>query len=44
MSRLIDSVVEDCKSIGIETRPQEEIESLLKEWGGSLNVEANSKL
>lgn len=44
MARLIDSIVEDCKSIGIETRPQEEIESLLKEWGGSLNVEANSKL
>ena len=33
MSRLIDSIVEDCKCIGVETRPQEEIDALLKEWG-----------
>lgn len=33
MSRLIDSIVEDCQSIGIETKPQEEIDSLLAEWG-----------
>lgn len=32
MSRLIDTLVQDCKSIGIETKPKEEIESLLKEW------------
>ena len=32
MSRLIDILVQDCKSIGIETKPKEEIESLLKEW------------
>lgn len=33
MSRLIDSIIQDCKAIGIETRPEEEIRSLLKEWG-----------
>ena len=33
MARLIDSVVRDCESCGIETRPQEEINSLLEEWG-----------
>ena len=32
MSRLIDSIVQDCKSIGIETKPQEEIDSLLEAW------------
>ena len=32
MSQLIDSLVQDAKSIGIETRPPEEIESLLKEY------------
>lgn len=32
MSRLIDGVVQDCKIYGIETKPQAEIESLLKEW------------
>ena len=32
MSRLIDGVVQDCKAYGIETKPKEEIESLLKEW------------
>lgn len=32
MSRLIDGVVQDCKAYGIETKPQEEIEALLKEW------------
>ena len=32
MSQLIDVLVQDCKAIGIETRPQEEIESLLKEF------------
>ena len=29
MARLLDAVVEECKGLGIETRPQEEIESLL---------------
>ena len=32
MSRMIDSIVEDCKSIGIETKSQAEIDSLLAEW------------
>lgn len=32
MSRLIDGVVQDCKAYGIETKPQEEIESLLRSW------------
>ena len=32
MSRLIDGVVQDCKACGIETKPQQEIDSLLKEW------------
>lgn len=32
MSRLINDLVEDCKGVGIETKPEEEIESLLKEW------------
>ena len=32
MSRLIDGVVQDCKTYGIETKPQAEIDSLLKEW------------
>lgn len=32
MSRLIDAIVQDCEAIGIETRPEEEIKSLLEEW------------
>ena len=32
MTRLIDLLVEECKQFGIETKPKEEIESLLKEW------------
>ena len=31
MSALIDELVDTCKILGIETRPREEIESLLKE-------------
>ena len=33
MSQLIDHLVQDCKSLGIETKPEEEIESLLEAWG-----------
>ena len=33
MARLIDGVVQDCKAVGIATRPKSEIDSLLKEWG-----------
>lgn len=32
MARLIDYIVSECKDYGIETRPQAEIDSLLKEW------------
>lgn len=32
MTRLIDLIVTECKQFGIETKPQEEIDSLLKEW------------
>ena len=32
MSRLIDGVIQDCKVYEIETKPQNEIDSLLKEW------------
>lgn len=32
MSRLIDLIVQDCQSIGIETRNPEEIKSLLEAW------------
>lgn len=34
MSRLIEAVVEDAKSLGIETKPEEEIASLLSSWKG----------
>ena len=33
MSRLIDEAVEEAKNLGIETRPKEEVEAMLKEWG-----------
>lgn len=33
MSRLIDDLVQDCQAVGIATKTQEEIESLIKEWG-----------
>ena len=32
MSRLIDNLVQDCEAVGIETKSDKEIESLLKEW------------
>ena len=32
MSRLINDLVEDCKEAEIETKPKNEIESMLKEW------------
>lgn len=34
MSRLINSIVEDCKLQGIETKSREELDSLLSQWGG----------
>ena len=33
MSRLIDSVIQDCAALGIETMTQAEMDSLLHEWG-----------
>lgn len=33
MSRFIDGLVSDCKDLGIETLPEEELESIKKEWG-----------
>lgn len=32
MSRLINDLVEDCKEVGIETKPKAEIDSLLESW------------
>jgi hypothetical protein len=32
MARLIDLVIQECNELGIETRSEEEIKSLLKEW------------
>lgn len=36
MSRLIDAVVQDCKAVGIETMPQDELDSLISCWKGKL--------
>ena len=33
MSRLIDLITQDCMTLGIELKSQEEIDSLLREWG-----------
>ena len=33
MTRLIDSVIEDCRALDIETMPPAELDALLKEWG-----------
>lgn len=32
MSILIDYIVQEAKQVGVETRPKEEIKSMLKEW------------
>lgn len=32
MSRFIDNLIQDCKALGIETRPKDEIDALLEEW------------
>lgn len=32
MSQLINGVVQECQDVGIETKPRQEIESLLKSW------------
>jgi len=33
MSRLIESVIQECREQGIETEPRERIEELLRDWG-----------
>lgn len=35
MARLIDRLVDECHQLGIETKPQAEIDSLIKEWSPS---------
>ena len=32
MSRLIDYIVEDCKTVGVETLPPEKLEALKEDW------------
>jgi len=32
MAMLIDGLIQDARALGIETRPEEEIRSLLEEW------------
>lgn len=32
MARLIDCLVDECHQLGIETKPQDEIDNLLNEW------------
>lgn len=32
MAMLIENLVQDCQALGIETRPEEEIRSLLEAW------------
>ena len=32
MNRLVNVIVEECRSLGIETKPDEELKSLLEEW------------
>lgn len=32
MAKLIDNIVQDCKMVGIETIPPDELESMVKEW------------
>jgi hypothetical protein len=34
MSMLIDNLIQDCRALDIETRPQDEIEALLEAWDG----------
>lgn len=32
MSKLIDLIVQECKQLGIETKSQQELKSLLESW------------
>nr|DAI72998.1 MAG TPA: NinB protein [Caudoviricetes sp.] len=36
MSMLIDNLIQDCRALGIETRPVDEIEALLEAWDGKM--------
>lgn len=33
MSRLINNIVEECRQLGIETKSEAEVDSLLRQWG-----------
>jgi hypothetical protein len=33
MSRLLESIIQDCDALGIDTMPQAELDSLLNQWG-----------
>lgn len=33
MARFLDLIIQDCRELGIETRPEEEVQSLLRQWG-----------
>jgi hypothetical protein len=33
MSRLINNIIEECRQLGIETKSEEEVTSLLRQWG-----------
>ena len=35
MSRLIDLIVQECRQLGIETKPKAELDSMLIEWGST---------
>ena len=37
MSRLIDSVVEDCKAVGVETLPPEKLTAMKEDWNAQRN-------
>ena len=37
MSRLIDSIVEDCKAVGIETLPPDRLAAMKEEWDAPAN-------
>ncbi len=41
MSRLIDGVVSECKVMGIETLPQEELEGMMAEYGEKIKKRAD---
>lgn len=38
MSRLIENIIQDCKALGIETKSEAELASLVDSWGGKNNA------